>query len=133
MRRTAFRANQTGFTLIELVIVIVIIGLLAAFAIPFFLAHRDAALKSTVASDLTNAAIAVESFGAANRGDFSGFPVANASNGIVSSGGNVITVTLSENSYTIKGTNPHLTGSTEFQWYDRATGGLQRWGTPAGP
>jgi type IV pilus assembly protein PilA len=131
LRRESCGKGQQGFTLVELVIVIVILGVLAAIAVPFFLGQRDAAWKATVASDLMNAAITVESFGAANGGDFSSFPIASSNNGIQGSGGNVIVVTLSPNSYTIRGTNPYLTGSTDFQWYDRASGGLQEWGVPA--
>jgi prepilin-type N-terminal cleavage/methylation domain-containing protein len=45
------RSNKEGFTLIELMIVIAIIGILAAIAIPNFIAYRNKAYCSAVESD----------------------------------------------------------------------------------
>jgi type IV pilus assembly protein PilA len=57
----SFRRNE-GFTLIEILIIIVIIGLLAAIAIPQFIAYRSQAIDAQLKSDLRNAAVAVESY-----------------------------------------------------------------------
>lgn len=55
-----------GFTLVELVIVVVIIGLLATIAIPKFTATRDRALVAAMKSDLRNLVTAEESYFADN-------------------------------------------------------------------
>jgi type IV pilus assembly protein PilA len=54
--------RNAGFTLVEVLIIIVIIGLLAAIAIPQFIAYRSQAIDSQLKSDLRNAAVAVESY-----------------------------------------------------------------------
>ena len=54
--------REQGFTLIELMIVIAIIGILAAIAIPQFSAYRKRSYNSAAQADLRNAATAQEAY-----------------------------------------------------------------------
>lgn len=64
--------RQDGFTLIEILVVVVIIAILAAIAIPVFSAQRQKGYAAQVQSALKNASIAVESYAVSNNGDYSG-------------------------------------------------------------
>jgi prepilin-type N-terminal cleavage/methylation domain-containing protein len=55
-------AHRHGFTLIELVMVLVIIGLLASVLIPRFANSREKAIVAAMKSDLRNLATAEESY-----------------------------------------------------------------------
>lgn len=54
--------NQKGFTLIELMIVIAIIGILAAIAVPNFISYRNKAYCSAAESDANAIASAIADY-----------------------------------------------------------------------
>jgi prepilin-type N-terminal cleavage/methylation domain-containing protein len=62
MLTALIKNNERGFTLIELMIVIAIIGILAAIAIPQFSAYRTRSYNSASQADLRNAATAQEGY-----------------------------------------------------------------------
>ena len=108
---------------------IIIIGILAAIAIPTFLAQRENAWESAAASDLRNAAAAATSCSAENDGayfDAAGLdcdvPATLAANGFNGSEDVTLAATATANTWTATTVNLNDDGTT-YRFYTNAPAG----------
>jgi len=107
------RTNNKGFTLIELMIVIAIIGILAAIAIPNFIAYRNKAFCSAAETDASSVAAGIA--------DYFSIPshtaIATTDIGYSPSGNNTFTITAADPSDSITITVTDASGRcpTDYQ------------------
>ena len=114
------RAANAGMTLLELLVVIAVIGILAAISLQELNNHRRRAIDTSMRSDLRNAAMAMESY----YGEFLEYP-ANLNAILLVGYRNTASVTLtinitSPNSYTLTATR--AAGTQASFTFDSATG-----------
>ena len=101
--------NIRGFTLVELLMVIGIIGLLAAIAIAQFTSYRASAIDSQMKSDLKNAAVAMDSY-FAEKQSYPTTVTAITTVGFNSTAGVTLTINvISPNSFTLTASAPNGT------------------------
>ena len=99
--------SESGFTLVELLVVMLILGLLAAIAIPAFFNQRTKAQDSSAKTTAKTAQTALETYATDNNGSYASATRASLKNieptlSSASSGNNSIsTLTTTSNSYTI--------------------------------
>ncbi|MFR0589550.1 type IV pilin protein [Bifidobacterium apri] len=131
------KKGEKGFTLVELLVVVIIIGILAAVAVPIYLNQRKSAWRSSVESDVKNASLALETLSTENNGKIPAGVAGDYAEGkhtltgtdqdITVTKDNHITIAVSGNTYTITGYNTNLNSDgngTAKTTYSSATGSL---------
>jgi prepilin-type N-terminal cleavage/methylation domain-containing protein len=112
--------NEQGFTLLELIVVVAVLGILMAIAIQQFSLYRSRATDAAMRSDLKNAALAMESY----YGEFLDYPVSvNALRLVGYRNTNGVTLTInvsSPSSFTLNAATPN--GTQPSFTFDSSTG-----------
>ncbi|MGH7772334.1 MAG: type IV pilin protein [Candidatus Binatia bacterium] len=110
-----------GFTLIEILVVVAIVGILSAIAIPQFSEYRRRAVDQHMVRDLENAAVAMEAYFADTYVYTSALADLTAI-GLRQTPGVTLTITVTGSTYTMTASE---SGGTKASYsYDSATGAI---------
>jgi prepilin-type N-terminal cleavage/methylation domain-containing protein len=108
--------RQTGFTIVELLIVIVVIGILAAITIVAYSGVQQRARVATVTSDLSNVRKSLGAYEAINSQYPTALSAVNEGRGVKTSSGTNVQYTGSAATYCVTATN----GSISYKITDTA-------------
>lgn len=95
--------TRKGFTIVELLVVVLILGILAAIALPRFSGTQDKARIAALRSDIRNAEMAEESYFSDN-GRYASFGQLQSA-GYSLSPGTTMGINATRSGYTIRATN----------------------------
>jgi len=127
--------GQDGFTLVELLVVVLVLATLVGIAVPTFVQQRESAWGAAVSSELRAAAIALESSRAQNATYSASVLAAGAGWGYEPSSSVQLRYTISSDDYCLIAwfAPDASTASPASGFLDLPTGSEQLWGaTPAG-
>lgn len=105
LRRVTFDKNKTGFTIVELLVVIVVIAILASITIVSYNGIVRSAAETSMKSDLRNAATTLEIDRAANGTYPPSGAAANNNKGLQNSQGNTLSYTQSDGGFCLSVTS----------------------------
>ncbi|GAA3223931.1 prepilin-type N-terminal cleavage/methylation domain-containing protein [Dactylosporangium siamense] len=136
-------AGESGFTLVELLVVVVIIGVLVAIAVPMYLNYRKGASNKSAESDVRAAVSAIEQFYTENGNTYpantkspkAGENIVFDSNptgavkqtGTVSPGNILAYRLINASTYRICGRNEE--GKVNYVYTSATGGSVKKWGT----
>lgn len=125
--REAKQLSEEGFTVLELIIVVVIIGILASIAIPLFANQSRNGIEATLKSDMRNAAMVIMTEASKNQGRMPQW----LPNYATKSPDNIVSVVANRSNqyvFCLQGQNPN---TTTVYYYSSATGQLSETACPS--